>query len=343
MAHNISNSQGVDEVFTAKTPAWHGLGVTVAEAPTWQDASRLAHLDWTISKRQFMNPVTGDPVPSHAIIRDDTGKWLSTVGEAYVPIQNSDCFEFCDALIATGNVRYESAGALGNGEVVWCLAKLNNSFEPVKGDVHETYLLFTDNRNGKAATVKLTTVRVVCQNTLSIALSSKVNGEVLRLRHTAGITDKLTQAKVLLTKTDQVIDSLKLKMSALSRKKVTVQKFESIMEKLFPGYNDDKKAQAQNKAAMVASNFMNAEFDNEKGSAFALLQAVTHYIDHQRGGLRANGGSVDLRRKENALFGKGDEFKQMAFNTICSEFEIGSEDEHSVEAILQNIEMSVSE
>lgn len=333
MSDNISIQNGIAEVFTAKTPAWHGLGITVSEAPTWQDASKLAHLDWTISKHRLLNPLTSDPIPSFAIVRDDSNKWISTVGEKYFPIQNSQCFEFCDALLQTGKVRYESAGALGNGETVWCLAKMDNDFEPVKGDVHETYLLFTDSRDGKAAKVFLTTVRVVCQNTLNMALSNS-DKTMLKLRHTQGVTAKLEQAKALLTNADNQIQAINLKLSALARVKITLPRFETIMGKLFPDY--ENKTKTGNKAAIVASNFMASEFENEKGSAFAMLQAVTQYIDHQRDGLRVGLSTLETKRKESALFGAGNDFKQLAYNTICDV--AGIEQEDDIEQLLHSVE-----
>jgi len=338
MSAAISNQNGVNEIFVTKVPAWHGLGTVVQDAPTWQDAARYAHLEWTISKLQLVNPRTNDFIPSFALVRDDNGKWLSTVGPQYTPIQNSTCFEFCDALLATKEVRYESAGALGNGEKVWCLARLVNAdFEPVKGDKHETYLLFTDSRDGRAARLQLTTTRVVCQNTLNIAIDSAIEGQVFKMSHTASVKDKLVEAKRLVSTCKDQVKSIELKFSALARKKVTAPQFEKVMENLFPGY--DKKKRAENKAAEVANNFMTPEITTEEGSAFQLLQSVTRYIDHQRTGLKVGDRELSTVRSESALFGNGSDFKTRALNIICSAVDLSPVSD--IDAILNKVELAV--
>lgn len=156
MSANIStnNSTKQAEVFTAGRPAWHHLGVNVADAQTWEQAIKLAHLDWTISKHRLLNPVTSSPIPSYAILRDDNNSYLSTVGEKYTPVQNKSCFDFVDALLESKEAHFETAGALGNGERVWCLARLNKTFAPIKGDEHKTYLLFTDSRDDKGKLIE---------------------------------------------------------------------------------------------------------------------------------------------------------------------------------------------
>jgi phage/plasmid-like protein (TIGR03299 family) len=322
MSHNLSkNAAGEVEMFCAGKPAWHGLGINVQDAQTWENASKLAKLDWTISKVQLTNPRTSAGIPSYALLRDDDNRWISTVGDKYTPIQNAQAFSFVDALLEAGKAHYESAGALGNGEVMWCMARLNaQSFSPVKGDEHQTYLLFSEFRDGRAAQVRLTLTRVVCQNTLNIALGSKaVNGAVLKLRHTSGIDEKIKAAKDLLTTVGSEISSIKTKFQALATKKITQPQFFTIMEKLFPGF--EKSSRSENKAAMVASNFMandGGQIKGIEGSAYALLQGVTRWIDHQRDGLRVGDSSIEAKRAESAMFGSGDQFKTFALDTISS-------------------------
>jgi phage/plasmid-like protein (TIGR03299 family) len=322
MSHNLSqNAAGEYEMFCAGNPAWHGLGVNVKEAQTWENASKLAKLDWTISKVQLTNPRLNTAIPSYALLRDDDNRWISTVGEKYTPIQNEQAFGFVDALLKIGAAHYESAGALGNGEAMWCLARLTKQdFAPVKGDDHQSYLLFSEFRDGRAAQVRLTMTRVVCQNTLNIALGTKaINGAVLKLRHTAGIDDKLKAAKNLLGTIGDEIASITSKLQALATKKITQPQFMTIMEELFPGF--EKNSRSENKAAVIASNFMandGGKIKGIEGTAYALLQSVTRYIDHQRNGLRTGDSTLELKRAESAMFGSGDQFKTMALNSICA-------------------------
>ena len=208
---------------------------------------------------------------------------------------------------------------------MWCLVELKDgNFSPVKDDLHKTYLLFVDFRDGKAAQVRLTTERVVCHNTLNIALNQKIDGTILKLRHTSGIDEKIKAAKSLLGSVNSEIQTVKNKLAMLATKKVTQPQFSTIMEKLFPGY--EKKAQAENKVAIVAGNFMandNNQIKGIEGSAYALLQATTRWIDHQRTGLRTGDSTIDLKRAESAMFGSGDKFKTTALDAICESMGIG--------------------
>jgi phage/plasmid-like protein (TIGR03299 family) len=326
MSANIStNAIGQSEVFVASQPAWHKLGVNVKDAQTWEQASKLAKLTWSISKHQFDNPVTKKLVPSYALLRDDDHRYLSTVGEKYVPIQNKDAFAFVDSIIGTGDAHYESAGALGNGEIMWCLAKLNGDFSPVKGDKHNPYLLFSEFRDGRAAQVKLTTVRVVCNNTLNLALGEKT-GTVLRLRHSGSIKEKMDLARKLVKDVNGDIMSINDKLKKLVDKKVTQPQFEEVMEKLFPNWQ--KGGRAQNKAAAIAANFWSNDDDKIvgiKGSAYSFFNAFTKYTDHQRDGLKVDGKPelLDVKRAESAMFGIGDSFKREALEAICQAVELG--------------------
>ena len=279
---------------------------------------RLAHLDWSISKNQIINPFTSELISQYILVRDDTHKYLSIVGEKYTPIQNQYCFDFVDALLESGEAHYESAGALGNGETVWCLASLNQKFSPVKGDEHKTYLLFTDSRDGNAATVKLTTTRVVCSNTLSIALKNKdITQSVLRLRHTTGINDKLLAAKSLIKDVSFNIKTLNDKLKELSKVKLNKKSYTTILDCLFGAV--EKSARKSNMCAIISDNFSKNDdnaFPEIQGTAYALLQACTRFSDHQKEGFRLSETTLQKKRAEEAIFGSGDQFKRDALYVI---------------------------
>jgi phage/plasmid-like protein (TIGR03299 family) len=321
-------------------PVFRSIGLDVSKAKTWREASTIAKMDWLMDKVQLVNPITSEPIPSHAIIRTDTNKWLSTVGNNYSIIQNHDTFECVDALLQTGEMRYETAGCFSGGRTAFCLASLKSDFAPVPGDTHKTYLLFADHRDGRAAQIKLTTVRVVCQNTLNMALKgAAVNGAVLRLSHTSQVESKLKAAKTLISGVKGEIEMISEKLGKLAKKQVTLPQFENVMTKLFPGW--EKSGQAQNKVGIVAGNFQSNDGGKIKGidgSAYALLQSVSRYIDHQRSGLRVGEQSLDVKRAESAMFGTGDAFKTMALENICQIMGIqGFETESAVQNILAKV------
>jgi phage/plasmid-like protein (TIGR03299 family) len=316
MSDNISISQGRAEVFVAGVPAWHNLGINVSKCQTWQQAYKLAHLQWGVSKVQLLNPITAAPIPLWALLRDDTNVFFHAVGSHYLPVQNKQTFEFCDALVESHEAHYESAGALGKGEVVWCLVKLNQKFAPVRGDVHETYLLFVDYRDGHAPKIKITTQRVVCRNTLNLALGEATGTEIVSLRHTSSINAKLALAKGLIKGVSSQINTLNDKFKRLNEVQVTQKSLADVLGRLFP--NIDKSVKQQNMAAQIAENFMAPDTQQEQGTMYSLFQGVTRWVDHQRTGFRTSAEDMGFRRAEEALFGTGDEFKSAALDNILS-------------------------
>lgn len=181
----------VESLFVTRTPAWHNLGTIVAESPTSADAIRLAGLDWTVEQKPIFledgTPIKGN----YANVRSSDNKPLGIVGDRYKIVQNTDAFAFTDALLGEG-VRYETAGSLKEGRVIWLLAKMPESFT-ILGDKVEPYLVFTNTHDGTGAVkVIMSNVRVVCNNTLNMALRNAKR--VWSAKHTGSITNKLDDA-----------------------------------------------------------------------------------------------------------------------------------------------------
>lgn len=191
MAHNI------DTMFSLRQKPWHGLGQIVQEAPTMEEAIRLAGLDWSVSRRPIFIEASDDPIPGKfALVRDDRDHPLGICGTGYSPIQNRDAFRFLDQLAADGLITWETAGALGEGEKIWVLAKLGQTLD-VRGDAIEPYTLFCNpTANNGSALVMSTPTRVVCQNTLNFAMGGLKRGaQHLRIRHQGNVMDKLADAR----------------------------------------------------------------------------------------------------------------------------------------------------
>lgn len=329
--HNLSIQNGKAEVFVAGQPAWHRLGVNVEKAQSWKQAIKLAHLDWSIRKEQ-LHDSRGEKVDAFGLFRDDNNAFLASTGNRYTPIQNEDAFTFVDALIGKdGGCHYITAGALGKGDTIWCLAQTPWDIK-IRGtdDITKSFLLFADHRDGKAAISKLTTTRVVCNNTLN---ASMYDGEkIFRLRHTSGVVDRMKHAKNILSSVKGEIKSLDDKMNILARKKATNTVIKTVMEKLFPKI--DKSEQSRNRARDILERYElndNNAFPKERGTAFNLLNAFTGYIDHDRSVRVGNflvdapeGISLDtqrdqleyVKRAESSMFGTGDAFKTQALQYI---------------------------
>lgn len=323
MSHQISTESGKAEIFTANTPAWHGLGVTTKGTQKWQDAMTLAGLDWAVEKRQL--EYAGKPVGAYGIFRADTDRFLGAVGTKYVPIQNRDVFLMMDALVeAADGAHYESAGALGVGERIWALLNLPDRFI-IKGtkDEHKVYLLGANNHDGSGVNrYKLTATRVVCNNTITAALSTDLATE-LRIRHTSGAKEKLEMARKALVGVRSELKTLQEKLNFLNSRRVTPETVTTVLTRLFP--NIQTSVVQQNQAATVLLNFEDNDgdaFPTERGTAFSLVQAFTRWVDHQRTArINTLRSTEAAARGENALFGSGEEFKD---NVLCVVAEVAA-------------------
>jgi phage/plasmid-like protein (TIGR03299 family) len=326
MAHNLYLANGQTSMFCAtgkRGAPWHGLGQQVQDAQTWKEAMRLSGLDWTVSKHQLLSPIDSSKIDAYGIFRDTDSAFLGSVGGVYTPIQNEQCFDFVDTLLEScEGAHYESAGALGNGSRIWCLARVPYDIT-IAGteDKSENYILFETSHDGTmSATAKLTSVRVVCQNTLELALAMK-NADV-KIRHSSSGTAKLETAKRMITGIQQSVETLGAKLNELARRKVTPTISKGVMDALFGNeWNDSprKRNQVEEIAQLFSQNDHNA-FPTIKGSAYNLLNAVTEYTDHYRD-VRITedkrGMSESLVRKESALFGgTGESMKARALDAI---------------------------
>ena len=158
-------SANVETMFSVRTAPWHGLGEVIADAPTSEEAIRLAGLDWNVYQRVLVTD-SGLLIPGFkANIRDTDDKVLGVVTDRYKVVQNREAFQFTEELLGKG-VRYETAGSLQDGKKTWILAKLPSEYI-VNEDQILPYLVFFNSHDGSGSVrCAITPIRVVCQNTL---------------------------------------------------------------------------------------------------------------------------------------------------------------------------------
>lgn len=182
----------VESMFYVRKAPWHGLGTRVEEAPSSEEALALAGLDWNVIQKPIM---TEDslPIPGFkANIRDFDNQVLGVVTDRYKVVQNQEAFAFTDELLGEG-VTYETAGSLQNGRRTWILAKLPQRYI-ISGDEITPYLVFMNSHDGTGAIkTAMTPIRVVCQNTLNLALSTAKR--TWSSNHTGQIEDRLAEAR----------------------------------------------------------------------------------------------------------------------------------------------------
>jgi phage/plasmid-like protein (TIGR03299 family) len=199
MAHNLNfdKRKGTWSFASHSEVAWHGLGQIVDKAMTSEEAIKLANLDYEVEKTKvYFNCGTPDCMNEidgyFATYRKDINQYLGMVKSRYEIVQNRDAFGFFDAIIDSGEAIFQTAGALGNGERVFLLAKLPEDFL-IAGEKIEKYILLSNSHDGSSSVIAgLTNIRVVCNNTLQAALGNLENK--VRIDHVGGAKNKLKEA-----------------------------------------------------------------------------------------------------------------------------------------------------
>lgn len=233
----------VESLFYVRETPWHGQGIRVEDAPTSEDAIRLAGLDWTVNQEPIYLSNGTKIDGNYANVRSSDNKPLGIVGERYKVVQNSDAFAFTDALLGEG-VRYETAGSLKDGKVIWLLAKMPESVE-ILGDKVDPYMVFTNTHDGSGAVrVCMTPVRVVCNNTLNAAMRGAKR--VWSARHTGSVTDKLDDARETLQFATQYMKATKETFEQLYKTKLNEFTLRRMVDNIVPITDDMTDRQKTN-------------------------------------------------------------------------------------------------
>ena len=233
----------VESMFYTRKAPWHGLGVRVEEAPESKEALIQAGLDWKVEQTDVY-AASGERILGYkANIRDIDRSVLGIVGDRYKIVQNEEAFAFTDGLLGEG-VKYETAGSLAGGKIVWMLAKLPEKYI-ISGDAIEPYLVFCNSHDGSGAIrVAMTPVRVVCQNTLNLAL--KGASRVWSARHTGNVMSRMDEARETLQLANAYMSQLGRSINELQAKKLTDKKVLAMIDSLYPVSEDLSEMQKKN-------------------------------------------------------------------------------------------------
>ena len=182
----------VETMFSVRETPWHGLGRIVMDAPASREALELAGLDWQVESRNIYSG-TGAMIPGYrANVRSTDDAVLGVVSDRYRIVQNEEAFQFTDDLLGEG-VTYETAGSLQGGKKVWMLARLPRKYL-IAGDQVVPYLVIFNSHDGSSGVkVAMTPIRVVCQNTLNLALNTAKRSWTAR--HTENVLLRVQDAR----------------------------------------------------------------------------------------------------------------------------------------------------
>lgn len=237
----------VESLFYVRETPWHGQGQRVEEAPSSEEAIRLAGLNWEVQQQPIYLADGTEIKGNYANVRSSDGKALGIVGDRYKIVQNTDAFAFTDALLGEG-VKYETAGSLKDGKVIWLLAKMPETIE-ILGDKVDPYMVFTNTHDGSGAVrVCMTPVRVVCNNTLNAAIRGA--RRVWSARHTGSVTNKLDDARETLQFASQYLEATKQTFEDLYKVKLNEFSLYKTINDIIPITEDMTDRQKVNQKAI---------------------------------------------------------------------------------------------
>jgi phage/plasmid-like protein (TIGR03299 family) len=325
-------SAEVETMMYTKQVPWHGLGTYVGDDPVLsEDAIIAAGLDWDVAKVPVMGLYDdGDDI--HECMTDEfflnvrttDRKVLGCVQGRYTVLQNSEAFEFMDALAGPKNlVRYHTAGSLHEGKRIWLLAEVVGlTVEPVPGDPTTPYILLVNGHDGRMPLKALfTSVRVVCQNTLNLALASSDTG--VTIRHTGNMVKKVDEAKKVLGFAQTEVERYKELADRLVKVAMKDTEFTDFLDLLIPLEKDKpntRRITVRDDISALWNAGPGTEIIGVRGTAWNALQAVTNYNTHHRS-VRGAGDDDTLgrvKRLEASWYGQGNSLNQKALRILAN-------------------------
>jgi phage/plasmid-like protein (TIGR03299 family) len=341
MAHNINRNikTGKDAFFSVQEKAWHGLGTIIEDYPTSAEAIKFAGLDYLVMKRPIFTHSTNEQgeisdnpdteIKTHfATVRTDTEQVLGIVGSKYEVVQNETAFSFFDAL-TTGNtgIQYETAGALGNGERIFITAKLPDVIKVGRNDITEEYIFLTTSHDGSGSIMAaFTPVRIVCNNTLNMALRNHSNA--VHIKHTTNAEYKLKEAARIIAISENTSEQLQTLFNKWAKVRVSDEQVKKLISLAMAPNKEVFTAIAQENTAFEFSQQFTNIIDNvyeyameaetqqmetTAGTLFGVYNSVTGYFQNVREYKNADA------KINSIMFGNGLDKTKKAFE-ICTNY-----------------------
>lgn len=307
MAANIDSMVFVNEV------PWHGLGTDMSDNPPKSGAEiiKAGQLDWSVGATPMITDLHDRVENYHCIYRQDNMAVLGAVNKPnIIQVQNSDMFSAVDHLIGH-SLNFETAASLGKGEQVFGCFKISNQYKILDDDVDHYFVVLNEHLkpDGKV-TILNTPVRVVCQNTLSYALSNSLYKLRVPISNVQSINE--TIASKLFVSVDNALGALQKRAMDMYSKKITKEYVNTLLDELFPYVNPDDPASMfskQNEAisqirAMFVNQCMGADnLANFRGTQWQVLNAVLDWDQHT---FKSIDKAYDINHRMKLLPGIGD-------------------------------------
>ncbi|WP_420474274.1 DUF932 domain-containing protein [Noviherbaspirillum sp. ST9] len=316
MAHNINSM-----AYYGERP-WHGMGSEIPERATAEEMITASGLNWKVEAR----PARGarkdrkGRYSRYEIVRlprdeaNESETLLGAVSKYYTPLQNADAFAFFDPVVGESMACFETAGALGEGECIWTLAKLPEVMEIVPGDICMRYLLLSNRHDGKGSvTVKFTAIRVVCQNTLMLAHQD--GQAAYRVRHSKAMPERLAEIGNIMRTAHQLYEQCGKVFKQMAHTALHRNRLDTFLEAVYPRSEAQKKTGTRPEKWRHIDRLLEEAPDLQgnsvRGTVWAAYNAITHYEDY-RPSRTPEDGSVRLNR---VWFGSSATVKLNALNS----------------------------
>ncbi len=327
----------VGHMFYYGRKPWHEKGTELQNPATAEQALQAGGLNWEVG---FAPLQTDEEPPSPvgrrvAIVRKDRGpgtraRVLGIVHPGFRPFQNREGVRIFDALLGQGRAIYHTGGYLGDGEVIWLLARLPDEIRVRENDLVEPYMLFTNSHNGSIAIdFRLTTVRVVCQNTLSLALTKRPGKAAFKWSHKGDYDTLRVEAGKFFEFCRKATPELQGDFQVMSKIPFGLEKLQEFVAHLLPEPQPPTRVKADSAALrqyqtrlrkilearhdigrIFCSGIQNGFDMRPEETLWGALNAVTAFVDHKQ--------PIDGDRYAHILFGSGAALKRSAYNLALS-------------------------
>ncbi len=308
----------VETMAYAGEKPWHGLGNKLAPQQSIETWKQQAGMDWQIEQSEVryisdsshLGVINAFP-EQKVLYRSDTKAPLAVVSKRFHVVQPGEILEFYRDLTAYNGFELETAGVLREGRKFWALAKTGQSTSLKGRDRVDGYLLLATACDGTlATTAQFTSVRVVCNNTLSIALGNA--SSAIKVPHRSQFDPDAVKRQLGITVSSW--DGFVTRMKALVARPVDPDTVEGLLRRVLTYAAPEGKTVIVNEQALATVRSLyegggrGALMASSRGTAWGVLNSVTEYIDHHR---RARS---DDHRRDAAWFGQGAQIKQRAWD-----------------------------
>jgi phage/plasmid-like protein (TIGR03299 family) len=309
MAHALEMNENGEAMmaYAGETP-WHGLGKKVPNDLSPEQMLQTAGLDWTVEKHPtfFTKGNEQFQTEKYALVRSTDNSVLDVVSADWKPVQNQEAFEFFSEYVYAGDMEMHTAGSLREGQIVWALAKVKDSFELFGGDKVDSYLMFTNpHKWGQSIDIRFTPIRVVCNNTLTAALNTKSKNAV-KVNHRSIFDPE--NVKTTLGIASEQLNLYKSQAQFLGKNRYKNDALKEYFKEIFPVLTQKENSKKEmSKTAQVAMSVVDVQPGAEfaKGSWWQAFNAVTFLVDHKI-------GRTQESRLASSWFGLNRNLKQKA-------------------------------